>query len=167
MPVFPPFYVPHRTQEILKRSYLSQGVVFWSKICYRGRKRQSEYSRREYVALPVVSCRIANARHIVIYMYEQRPRHYDSMFDGAIDSSVPEERSPTPCSCRRLRCRCGHAYPWSRTQYNYAEPDVRSHEHPVAIHILEGEYGFKMCQLRRSRRERTSHLETAAQYWAQ
>ena len=55
MPVFPPFYVPHRTQEILKRSYLSQGVVFWSKIRYGGSKRQSEYSRWEYVALPVVS----------------------------------------------------------------------------------------------------------------
>jgi len=55
MPVFPPFYMPHRTQEILKRSYLSQGVIFWSKIRYRGSKRQSEYSRREYVALPVVS----------------------------------------------------------------------------------------------------------------
>ena len=54
MPVFPPFYVPHRTQETLKRFYLSQDVVFWSKIRYPGSKRQSEYSRREYVALPVV-----------------------------------------------------------------------------------------------------------------
>ena len=57
MPVFPPFHVPHRTQEILKRSCLSQGVVFWSKIRYRGSKRQSEYSRREYIALPVVQVR--------------------------------------------------------------------------------------------------------------
>ena len=69
MPVFSPFYVPHRTQEILKRSYLSQGVVFWSKIRYRGSKRQLEYSRREYVALPVVCGSWGYAcRHVIIAM---------------------------------------------------------------------------------------------------
>ena len=58
-PVFPCLYSLRFTcltelRKYSKRSHLSQGVIFWSKIRYRGSKRQSEYSRRQYVALPVV-----------------------------------------------------------------------------------------------------------------
>jgi len=52
--VFPPFNLPRRTQTIPKRSCLSLNVIFWSKIQSMGSRRQSEYSRAKYVALPVV-----------------------------------------------------------------------------------------------------------------
>jgi len=53
--VFPPFYLPHKTQAIPKRSHLSLNVIFWSKIRRRGSRRQSEYSWAKYAALPGVS----------------------------------------------------------------------------------------------------------------
>src|SRR6188768_1559825 len=52
--VFPPFNLPRRTQAIPQRSRLSLIVIFWSKIQCRGSRRQTEYSRAKYVALPVV-----------------------------------------------------------------------------------------------------------------
>ena len=57
--VFPPFNLPRRTQTIPKRSCLSLNVIFWSKIQSMGSRRQSEYSRAKYVALPVVPRRRA------------------------------------------------------------------------------------------------------------
>jgi len=52
--VCPSFNLPCTTQAIPKRSHLSLNVIFQSGIQRRGSRRQSEYCRAKYVALPVV-----------------------------------------------------------------------------------------------------------------